>query len=77
MVVVISKAGHTPPSAYAVADTRSESRLDVEISGSDSEQAAAAGGIRMQEVSARVARPPRVRDDMRSGAGSGGGVPLV
>jgi len=77
VVVVISKAGHTPPSAYAVADTRSESRLDVEISGSDSGQAAAAGGIRMREVSGRVARPPRVRDETRSGTGSGGGVPRV
>ena len=42
--VIISKARHTPLSAYAVADTPAESTSDVgEMSVADSAQAAAAG----------------------------------
>ena len=44
MYMIISKAGHTPPSAYAVVDTHAESTSDVgERSVADSALAAAAG----------------------------------
>ena len=64
MYVIISKAGHTPLSAYAVADTPAESVVTVQTwSAVDSAQAVAAGaGGRNGLVVAAVAAARRVRD---------------
>ena len=52
----MSKAGHTPPSTYVVADTRTETAPDeIELSGSVSASSAAVGsGICMLIVGGRV-----------------------
>ena len=63
--VIISKAGHTPLTAYAVADTPAESTIPVErgsVIDSALAAAAGAGGRGGLAVATVVAAARRVRD---------------
>ena len=63
VLVIMSKAGHTPPSTYVVADTRTETAPDeIKLSGSVSEPAAAAGAGARSRATGDGAKARRVRD---------------
>ena len=63
VIVIISKAGHTPRFAYAIVDTRAESPDDVEYgSRSDSAQSAVVGAGVCERLAVALAAW-RVRDE--------------
>ena len=71
VIVIISKAGHTPRFAYAFVDTRAESPDNVEYgSRSDSAQSAVVGAGVCERLAVALAAW-RVRDETRGSSSNG------